>query len=408
MSQPSVSFDVARVRASFPILRRRINGRPLVYLDSAATSLTPEEVTRAEADFYHSIGGNVHRGRHALSEEASAAYDGARAHLARFIGARSSDEIVFTSNATAALNLVAAGLELDEPAEILCTFDEHHSAVLPWITQGTIRYIDASPLEAVDPELVRRSIGPRTKAIVIAHASNVTGTIQPVAEVCAIARAHDVVTIVDATQSAPHLRLRVSEMGCDFLALSGHKMLGPTGIGVLYGRREALSHLRPRAPGGGTVGTVTLTGFEWREPPACFEPGTPNIAGALGLDAAVTFLERIGFPAIEDHSRHMARALREGLQRVKGLRILAGERASSVPIVSFALSDTPIRSDSVGITLSDRYGIMARTGLHCAHPLFERLGLPAGAVRISAYVYNTLEEVNYLCQCLSEIVTAIG
>lgn len=397
----------AKLRSSFPILKRTVNQCPLVYCDSAATSLTPNEVIEAEADYYRTIGANVHRGSHALAVEASEAYEGARCQVARFIGAHPR-EVVFTANATAALNLVAAGLYLSADAEVLSTANEHHSALLPFLKQGRLRTFAAPADRPLDPGEVLAQIGPHTRALVIAHASNVTGIVNPVREICCVARELGVLTIVDAAQSTPHLPIDVRALGCDFLAFSGHKLLGPTGIGVLYGRTEVLSALTPRDIGGGTVERASTTSYRWNAAPQCLEPGTPNIAGAIGLAEATRFLERIGWDAVARHSQALTRAAFHSLSAVPGVRFVSPPEHTSLPTISLTFPDFPIGVDVVAATLSDRYGIMARSGLHCAHPLFEQLALRDGALRASFYVYNTPEDVHALSASLTDILSVFA
>lgn len=397
----------AKARASFPILRRTVNNCPLVYCDSAATSLTPNEVIDAEADYYRTIGANVHRGSHALAVEASEAYEAARAQVARFIGARAR-EVVFTANATGALNLVAAGLYLSADAEVLSTANEHHSALLPFLKQGRLRTFAAAADRPLDPAEVLAHIGPRTRAIVVAHASNVTGIVNPVREICCVARELGVLTIVDASQSAPHLPIDVRELGCDFLVFSGHKLLGPTGIGVLYGRAEVLAALTPRDIGGGTVERASTTSYQWNPVPQCLEPGTPNIAGAIGLAEAARFLERIGWGALARHGELLTRAAFVGLSAIPGVRFVSSPEHTSLPTISLTFPSYPIGVDVVAATLSDRYGVMVRSGLHCAHPLFEQLSLRDGALRASFYVYNTLDDVQTLCASLTDILSVFA
>lgn len=397
----------AKARTSFPILQRTVNNCPLVYCDSAATSLTPNEVIDAEADYYRTIGASVHRGSHALAVEASEAYEAARSQVARFIGARAR-EVVFTANATAALNLVAAGLYLSADAEVLSTANEHHSALLPFLKQGRLRTFAAAADRPLDPAQVLAQIGPRTRAIVVAHASNVTGIVNPVREICCVARELGVLTIVDAAQSAPHLPIDVRQLGCDFLAFSGHKLLGPTGIGVLYGRAEVLAALTPRDIGGGTVERASTTSYQWNAVPQCLEPGTPNIAGAIGLAEATRFLERIGWGALARHSEHLTRAAFGGLSAIPGVRFVSSPEHTYLPTISLTFPDYPIGVDVVAATLSDRYGVMVRSGLHCAHPLFEQLSLRDGALRASFYLYNTLDDVQMLCASLTDILSVFA
>jgi cysteine desulfurase/selenocysteine lyase len=401
-----MTLDLARVRDSFPILSRRIGDRALVYLDNAATSLTPEEVLAAELLFYRQVGGNVHRGTHALSEEASSLFEAARSRLAKFVSA-ASDEIIFTANATSALNLVAGGLDLPPESEVLTFTCDHHSTMLPWRKRFQVRSVNASPFRPLDPETLRRAIGPATKVVAFSHASNVTGLVQPAAELCRMAKDHGLISVVDAAQSAPHLRLNVRELGCDFLSISGHKMLGPTGTGVLYGKRASLERLNAPVLGGGVVERVTAQDYELRSAPARFEAGTPNIAGALGLASAAEFLERLGWAQIQAHARAQAQTLRERIASQRALRVLAAE-GDALPIVSFALPGGAVRLDDIATALSDRYGVMTRAGLQCAHPLFAALELPGGALRVSAYLYNTLEELAVLGDALGELLSAFS
>jgi cysteine desulfurase/selenocysteine lyase len=255
---------------------------------------------------------------------------------------------------------------------------------------------------------VLAQIGPHTRAIVLAHASNVTGIVNPVRDICCVARELGVLTIVDASQSAPHLPLDVRAMGCDFLVFSGHKLLGPTGIGVLYGRAEVLAALTPRDIGGGTVERASATSYQWNAAPACLEPGTPNIAGALGLAEATRFLERIGWDVMVGHAEVLTRAAFRRLSAIPGVRFISSPEHTSLPTISMTFPGYPIGVDVVAATLSDRYGIMVRSGLHCAHPLFEQLGMRDGALRASFYLYNTLDDVDALCASLTDILSVFS
>lgn len=400
-------MDLERIRRFFPILQRRIDDRPLVYLDNAATSLKPEPVLEAELTYYREVGANVHRGRHALSEEASHAFESARSRIARFLGARSSDEIVFTANATAAMNLVAEGLELRRDDEIITTINEHHSSILPWLARATVRFVDAPIDEPLALEAIQKLIGERTRAIVLAHASNVTGTVQPVEELCRLAEQAGISSVIDAAQSAPHMRIDLQRLGCDFLVLSGHKMLGPTGIGILCGKADSLARLVPRCLGGGVVTRVSMNGFGIRELPARLEPGTPNIAGAIGLAAATTFLEEIGMEAVHARCQTLATLLREELGRIAGLQVLMGRGSDTLPIASLSVPGLAVSLDDLAVMLSDNYGIMTRAGLQCAHPLFHARNLPGGALRVSAYFYNTETEIRYFAESLAELLAAL-
>ncbi len=404
----SGEYDVEAIRRCFPILKRHVNGAQLIYLDNAASSLTPESVLSAEHSYYREYRANVHRGRHALSEEASDAYESARRQVARFIGACASEEIVFTPNTTVSLNMIAAGMDLEPDDEIISTVAEHHSSLLPWMARAKLKLIETTATEPIDPEAFRKLLGKRTRAIVVAHASNVTGVVQPIYEICRVAREAGILSVIDAAQSAPHIRLDVSAIGCDFLAFSGHKMLGPTGTGVLYGRREALERLSPRDLGGGVVTQVTSRGYALQNGPARFEAGTPNIAGAIGLAAATRFIQNCGWEAVENHGRKLAEALDAGVRELPGVRVLMAKTPHALPIASISGIDLPVSLDDLGVSLSDNYAMMTRTGLHCAHPLFGALGLPNGALRASAYLYNTVSEIERFCSRLRELLVALG
>jgi cysteine desulfurase/selenocysteine lyase len=290
---------------------------------------------------------------------------------------------------------------------VLTLASDHHSTTLPWRTRWQVTTLDASGLEPLDPEVLRRAISPRTRALVLSHASNVTGLVQPVAALCRVAREHGLVCVVDAAQSAPHLALNVRELGCDFLAFSAHKMLGPTGVGALYGEQRALERLASSQLGGGVVERVTRRDHELGPVPARFEAGTPNIAGALGFAAATRYLDKLEWPAIREHARALTRALRDGLSSIPELRVLAAE-GDALPIVSVVAPSSAVRMRDISVALSDRYGIMTRAGLLCAHVLFDGLGMPEGALRVSAYVYNTAADVESLCEALAELLSVMG
>ena len=388
------------LRQDFPLLARRLDDKPLVYLDSAATSLKPWRVLEAERAYATELGANVHRGRHALSEESSTAYEAARRRVARFLNA-DPGAVVFVRNTTEALNLVASGLSLARGASVLAPLAEHHSNLLPWMRRAHLHLFEHDvrlPLapEQVDAELARL----RPDVLTFSWASNVTGVVHPAAELCALARRHGVLTVVDAAQAAPHLPVDVTALDCDFLAFSGHKLLGPAGIGVLYGRPEALERLEPLLVGGGNVEHVTRTGFSLRQLPWRLEAGTPNIGGALGLAAALDYLGEIGFDALAEHERTLAGALEAELHNLPGVQVLMGPPSSRLALASIAPLAAQVSSDHLALALSDSFQIMVRSGFHCAHPLFDQLALPSGAVRASAYVYNTLDEIHRLGEAL--------
>lgn len=401
-------IDTELVRAEFPALERRISGKPLIYLDSAATSLKPRVVLEAEQNFYLQGGANVHRGKHALSEESSESFEAAREDIAGHLNAASPREIVFVANATQALNMVAYGLKLKPDDEIIAAPVEHHSNLVPWLRAAKVRWVEAQPFEPIDPRAVKALIGPRTRAVVVGHASNVSGLIQPVRDVCAIARECGVVSVVDAAQSVPHLEVDVQDLGCDFLAFSGHKALGPMGIGVLYGREEALLRLEPMLVGGGTVEKVDRQGFVLRKAPLRFEAGTPNAAGAVALAAALRFVRRLGFGAIAEHDERLAAAMEVGLQGLPGVQVVMARTRPRLPICSLVFDGSSLEADHLALLLSDRHAIMTRSGFHCAHPLFDAAGWKKGALRASAHVYNTAAEVQSLCYAVRDLAEAFA
>ena len=403
-----MTLKLDQLRAEFPALARRISGRPLVYLDNAATSLRPTRVLDAELDFYRQGGANVHRGKHALSEEASEAFESARESIADHLGAQSPREIVFVANATHGLNLVASGLRLSKEDEVIAAPVEHHSNLLPWMRAASVKWVETEALEPIRAEQVRALISKRTRAIVIGHASNVTGVIQPVAEICQVAREAGLVSVVDGAQSTPHLKIDVQQLGCDFFVFSGHKALGPMGTGVLYGRSEQLERLEPLMLGGGTAEKVEVSGYRLRSPPQRLEAGTPNVAGAIALAEALRFLKRLGFDEIAAHDARLAQALEDGLGPIRGLTLLMAKAAPRLPIASVLVGGLSIAPDELSLMLSDRYAIMTRSGFHCAHPLFDRHGWIGGALRASCHVYNSVDEVEALCYAARELAAAFG
>jgi len=396
------------VRADFPTLNQQVNGKPLVYLDNAATVQRPRQVLDALQRFYERDNSNVHRGLHALSMRATDAYEGARARLARFINAAAPDEIVFTRGTTESINLVAAswaGARLKPGDAILLTEMEHHSNLVPWQlaaqrTGAQLRYL---PITGDDGRLdlaqLDRFLTPEVKIFAFTHVSNTLGTINPAAELCARARKVGAVTVVDAAQSAGHMPVDVRAMGCDFLAFSGHKMAGVTGIGVLYGRRELLNSMPPWQGGGGMISNVDFFESRWKPAPERFEAGTPNFGDAVALGAACDYLDSLGRSAIERHDGELARLAYRKLAGLPGIRLL-GPPEERGGLVSFALKD--VHAHDV-VTFADRDGIALRGGHHCNQPLMKKLGL-TGTARASFYVYNTAEEVDILVASLARTI----
>lgn len=398
------------VRSHFPALHQMVNGKPLVYLDNGATSHKPRAVIDALVRYYERDNSNVHRGLHALSMRSTDSYEAARVRSARYINASDQAEIVFVRGTTEAINTVAAGLapRIGPGDVILTTEMEHHSNLVPWqqlakARGATLRYVPVVGQDAeggLDLAALDALLTKQVKVFAFTHISNTLGTINPVQELCRRARAVGALSVVDAAQSIGHDVIDVQEMGCDFLAFSGHKMCGPTGIGVLYGRRELLDVMEPAETGGGMVVSVDYEGARWKPSPERFEAGTPNVADAVGLHAAMTYLDEIGRSAIAAHDHELAAYAYAKLSEVPGIRIL-GPKAGTVRggIVSFALNDAHAHDV---VTFADQDGIALRGGHHCNQPLMKKLGLPS-TVRASFFVYNTQDEVDVLVKSMQRI-----
>jgi cysteine desulfurase/selenocysteine lyase len=401
-----MTFDPQAIRAEFAILSRRIGDRPLVYLDSAASAQKPESVIQAMTDLMRHSYANVHRGLHTLANETTELYENARENLARFIGAEPS-EVVFTRGATEALNLVAAGLGagLSEGDEVLLTEMEHHANIVPWHflreRKGVVlRFAPIREDGALDLEALERMISPRTRVVSLVHMSNVLGTVNPVTKVAALARAAGAITVVDACQSVVHAPLDVSALGADFVAFSGHKLYGPTGIGVLWGRPECLAALPPWQGGGEMIDRVDFDHITYAEPPLRFEAGTPPIIEAIGLGAAVKWLGGLDRPAIAAHEHALYEAAADGLSGIPGARILGTTRDKGA-ILSFTLEGAHAHDVA---QLLDRYGVAVRAGAHCAEPLMRRLGV-SSSLRASFALYNTRQEVDSFLDALDRTRT---
>ncbi len=399
--------DMQALRSDFPILGSSVNGRSLVYLDNAATSQKPRQVLEAVDRYYREQNGNIHRGVHYLSQVATDAYDRAREKLARFIGAPSPRDIVFVRGATEGVNLVAHGLArcwLKEGDEILLTRMEHHANIVPWQqaaeqTGARIVVADVTPSGEVDLGDFAQKIGPRTKVVSFVHASNALGTINPAREMIRMAHEAGAVVLLDGCQSVPHFRVDVSVLDCDFFVFSGHKVCGPTGIGVLYGKKEWLERLPVYQTGGDMIGSVSFEqGTTFREAPEKFEAGTPDIAGAIGLGAAVGYLDAVGFDAIEQAEQRLRDHVAPRLREIPGLRIY-GDVEAKVPVLSFTMDG--IHPHDIG-TILDTDGIAVRAGHHCAQPLMKHYGIP-GTARASFAFYNTTEEADALVASLRKI-----
>ncbi len=399
-------FDVERIRRDFPILQRQVHGKPLIWLDNAATAQKPKVVIERITRFYEQENSNTHSGIHTLALEASAAYEGARATVATFLNAASPQEIVFVRGTTEGLNLLAAVLgesQLRPGDEIVLTEAEHHSNIVPWqfAAQKSGAVIRVAPVDDngdIILEAYARLLGPRTKIVSITHISNVLGTVMPIREMAAMAKRFGATVVIDGAQGAPHRRVDVQATGCDFYVFSGHKLFGPTGIGVVYGRQERWEQLPPWQGGGGMIRTVTFEKSTFAAPPKKFEPGTCSLAPAIGLGAAIEYLQGIGHAAIEQYENELLAYALEGLRRVNGLRLI-GNPGDQGGVLSLVMEGVP---DAEVGRLLDEAGIAVRTGAHCAQPIVRRFGLQS-TVRPSFAFYNTREEVDTLIGALREI-----
>jgi cysteine desulfurase / selenocysteine lyase len=400
-------YDVRLIREDFPILRRQINGHPLVYLDSANTSQKPRQVLDVLREHYERHNANVARSVHTLGTESTSAYEGARAKVAAFIGATSPDEVVFTKNSTESINLVAHsfGDRLGPGDEIVISEMEHHSNIVPWQllcerTGATLRWFRITDDGRLDLSNLDELVNERTRLVSYVHMSNILGTINPTSAITARAREVGAKVLLDCSQSVPHLPVDVAALGADFIAFTGHKMLGPTGIGVLWGRYDLLAEMPPFLGGGSMIETVTLEKTTYALPPTRFEAGTPPIAQAIGLGAAVDYLAHLGMPAVAGHEKELVGYALEALATVPGLRVFG----PAVPVgrggtISFGLDG--IHPHDVGQVL-DSLGIEVRVGHHCARPTCVRFGVPA-TTRVSFYLYNTTDEVEALVRGLEQV-----
>ena len=400
-------------RSDFPILHQTVHGKPLVYLDNAATAQKPRSVIDALVRFYERDNSNVHRGLHALSMRATDAYEGARTRVAQFINAADPAEVIFTRGTTESINVIARGLgaKLKAGDVILSTEMEHHSNLVPWqqlakATGATLRYVPVLGANAeggLDLAALDTLLTPQVKVFAFTHISNTLGCINPVALLCARAKAVGALSVIDAAQSIGHGPFDVRAIGADFVAFSGHKMCGPTGIGVLYGRRALLDHLAPDETGGGMVSHVDYDGARWKPAPERFEAGTPNVADAIALGTACDYLDGLGREAIAQHDKHLAQLAYQKLSVLPGIRLLGptGERSG---LVSFAFAE--VHAHDV-VTFADEDGIALRGGHHCNQPLMRKLGL-TGTNRASFYVYNREEEIDALVVSMRRILKFFG
>ncbi|WP_194397078.1 SufS family cysteine desulfurase [Microbacterium atlanticum] len=424
MSSPAPVLDAAAIRADFPILGERVNGERLVYLDSGATSQKPQAVIDAEVAFLTRTNSAVHRGAHTLAAEATELFEDARAAVAGFVGAR-PEQLVWTSGATAGLNLAAyaignASVGRGAPAsarfalapgdEIVVTESEHHANLIPWQelaarTGAVLRHIPVRDDGTLDTDAATAVIGERTRVVAFPHVSNVLGIVNPVAELVALAQQVGAITVLDACQSAPHLPLDLPGLGVDLAVFSGHKMLGPYGVGGLYGRAEVLEALPPFLTGGSMITTVTLDEAQYLPPPQRFEAGTQPVSQAIGLAAAVRYLQRIGMDAAHAHEKALEARMAEGLRSIPGVRLL-GDAAGAERVGLWAFDVEGVHAHDVGQFLDAR-GVAVRVGHHCAQPLHRRFGLTA-SVRASTAVYNTPDDVDVFLDALSGVRAFFG
>ena len=399
------TYDVQAIRAQFPILSRKVKGKDLVYLDNAATAQKPLAVIDALVHYYSHYNANIHRGLHTLADEATTAYEASRTAVKDFVGASSPDEIIFTKGTTDSINLVAHSWGksfLQEGDEIIITSLEHHANIVPWQMiaaekKAILRVIPIDDNGILDMEAFKAMLGPKTKFVSVIHVSNALGIINPVEEIIRLAHEQHAVVLVDGAQSSVHLDIDVQTLGCDFYVFSGHKIYGPTGVGVLYGRRDLLESMPPYQGGGEMIKEVRFEYTTYNELPFKFEAGTPNIADVIALKAGIDFINSIGKPAIRKHEEMLLEYATAQLKDIAGLKII-GDVKNKVSVISFIIDG--VHPQDLAILL-DNQGVAVRTGHHCAQPLMHRLGI-VGTTRASFAAYNTLEEIDVLTQALNK------
>ena len=404
--QPENAWDIDRIRADFPILTREVHGKPLVYFDTAATAHRPRAVIEAVSGFYRDHNANIHRGVHTLSQEATEAYETARSRVARFIKAPAAGEVVFTRGTTESINLVANSYlkpRIEAGDEILITHMEHHANIVPWqmLCEHTGARLRVAPINRrgeLEMDAFRDMLSDRVKLVGVVHISNALGTVNPVREMCEAAAEFGIPVLVDGAQALPHQPVDVQQLGCAFYCFSGHKMYGPTGIGGLWSNMDTLRAMPPYQGGGEMISVVSFEGTTYADPPGRFEAGTPNIAGAIGLGAAVDYLEGLGMEGVAAAEARLLAYATEKLSGVEGLEVV-GRAGKKAGVISFTMDG--IHPNDIG-TLIDHYGIAIRTGHHCAMPAVKYFGLPATA-RASFGIYNTPQEVDLMVDALERI-----
>jgi cysteine desulfurase/selenocysteine lyase len=409
--RPQASFAVERIRNDFPILKQQVHGKPLVYLDNAATSQKPQVVIDTVTQYYLAQNSNVHRGVHFLSEQATQAFEGARAKVARFLNASNAREVIFVRGATEGINLVAQSYGrtfIKAGDEILISAMEHHSNIVPWqmLCEQVGARLRVLPFNH-DGELLldeyERLLNERTKFVSVVHVSNALGTINPIKQIIAMAHRRGIPVLVDGAQAVPHMRVDVQDLDCDFYAFSGHKLFGPTGIGVLYGKADLLEAMPPYQGGGDMISAVTFEKTHYNTLPYKFEAGTPDIAGVIGLGVAIDYLSEIGLDAITAYEHELLAYATDALSTIKGVRII-GTAREKAGVLSFVLDG--IHAHDIG-TILDHEGIAIRAGHHCAMPVMQRFGVPATA-RASVAFYNTKEEVDALIRAIHKVIEVFG
>jgi cysteine desulfurase/selenocysteine lyase len=410
-SKKVFEFDVEKIRKDFPILQREVNNKKLVYFDNAATVQKPQVVIDAICNYYKLYNSNVHRGVHTLSQEASHHYEQARIKAAAFIGAKSAQEIIFTKGTTDGVNLVAQSFvkpRLQKGNEIVLTMMEHHSNIIPWqmIVQEKEAILKIAPISESGELLMEefeKLISKQTKFIAVTHVSNTMGTINNVSKIIEIAKQHNISVLIDGAQSAPHMQVDVATMDCDFYVFSGHKVYGPTGIGVLYAKEEHINSMQPYQGGGGIISTVTFDKTTYVQGPLKFEAGTPNIEGAIGLAAAFDYCNKIGMESIFEHETMLLKYANELFNNFPHVKII-GTTEHKAGVISFALDN--IHPFDIG-TLLDKFGIAVRTGHHCTQPLMNFFNIP-GTTRMSFGIYNTTQEIDYFFQALEKVLRMLS
>jgi len=404
-------FDVAEIRKDFPILKQKVHGKPLVYFDNGATSQKPQQVIDALSRYYSAENSNIHRGVHDLSERATAAYETAREKIRAFINAPTDKEIIFVRGTTEAINLVAQSYGrsfLKTGDEIIVSAMEHHSNIVPWqiLCEQVGAYLRVIPINH-DGEILmdeyRRLLNERTKLVSVTHVSNALGTVVPVKEIVALAHQRGVPVLLDGAQAVPHLKVDVQDLGCDFYAFSGHKVFGPTGVGVLYGRAEMLEKMPPYQSGGDMISLVTFEKTHYNVLPYKFEAGTPNIAGGIGLAAAIDYLDGLNWQQVEAHERQLLSYATDELSKIDAVRII-GTAEEKAGVVSFVIDH--VHAHDVG-TILDQEGVAIRAGHHCAMPVMQRFGVPATA-RASFAFYNTTAEIDVMVQAIHRVLKVFG